>query len=198
VNLPLMVHIGGSHSPVEQIVSRLRKGDIITHSFRGGDGGILDGRDRVIPQIRAAIERGVLLDVGHGAGSFSFRTAEITAKQEILPGTISSDVHQFNVNGPVYDLATTLSKFLFLGLSLEEVLRRATANPARALNFPHQPGTLKAGGVADVAVFEPREGKWEFTDSLGDKRTGKMRLFPVATIKGGRIYGNSLIPVVGA
>ncbi|MBS1829719.1 MAG: amidohydrolase/deacetylase family metallohydrolase [Acidobacteria bacterium] len=196
VNLPLMVHIGGTHSPVEAIVSRLRKGDLITHSFRGGDGGILDGRGRVIGEVRKAMENGVLLDVGHGAGSFSFATAEATFRQEIYPGTISSDVHQFNVDGPVFDLATTLSKFLLLGMSLEEVVRRATWNPAQAFPFPHQPGTLKVGAVGDVAVFEMREGKWVFTDSLGATRTGERRLTPVATVKAGRVYGNAVIPVV--
>lgn len=198
VNLPLMVHIGGSHSPVSAIVSRLRKGDVITHSFRGGDGGILDNRDRVLPEVRKAMETGVLLDVGHGAGSFSFRTAETTFRQEIYPGTISSDVHQFNVDGPVFDLATTLSKFLLLGMSLEEVIRRATWNPAQAFPFPHHPGTLKPGAVGDAAVFELREGKWEFTDSLGATRTGNRKLTPVATIKAGRVYGNAVIPVVRA
>jgi len=198
VNLPLMVHIGGSHSPVSAIVSRLRKGDLITHSFRGGDGGILDNRDRVLPEVRKAMENGVLLDVGHGAGSFSFQTAEATFREQIYPGTISSDVHQFNVDGPVFDLATTLSKFLLLGMSLEEVVRRATWNPAQAFPFPHHPGTLKTGAVGDAAVFEMREGKWEFTDSLGATRTGNRKLTPVATVKAGRVYGNAVIPVVRA
>lgn len=198
VKLPLMVHIGGTHSPVQKIVAALKKGDLITHSFRGGEGGILDARDRVLPEVRAAVERGVLLDVGHGAGSFSFRTAELTFKQELLPGTISSDVHQFNVNGPVFDLATTLSKYLHLGLSLEEVVKRATSNPAKAFAFPHKPGSLRVGSLADVAVFELREGKWELTDSLGEKRTGSRKLVPVATVKGGRIYGSAVIPVTTA
>ncbi|MBI3684508.1 MAG: amidohydrolase/deacetylase family metallohydrolase [Acidobacteria bacterium] len=196
VGLPLMVHIGGTHSTVAEIVSRLKKGDVITHSFRGGDGGILDGRDRVLPEVRKAVERGVLLDVGHGAGSFSFRTAEKTFPQGVLPGTISSDVHQFNVNGPVFDLATTLSKFLHLGLSLEEVIRRATSNPAKAFAFPSGTGSLAPGGTADVSVFELREGRWEFVDALGDRRTGKLKLIPMATVKGGRLYGNAVIPVV--
>ncbi len=196
VGLPLMIHIGDTHTPLPDIVSRLKKGDLITHSFRGGNGGILDDRDRVLPAVRAATERGVMLDVGHGAGSFSFRTAEKAFPQGVSPGTISSDVHQFNVDGPVFDLATTLSKFLILGISLEEVIRRATSSPAGVFAFPAGTGSLKPGATADVAVFELREGKWEFTDSLGDKRAGNRKLIPVATVKAGRVYGNAVIPVV--
>ena len=193
--LPLMVHIGATFSPLPKILSMLKPRDLITHSFHGREGGILDARDRVLPEVRRAVESGVLLDVGHGAGSFSFRTAEKAFAQNILPGTISSDVHQGNVNGPVYDLATTLSKFLHLGISLEEVLRRATANPASALSFPTGTGSLKVGSTADVAVFELREAPWEMVDSLGEKRPGNLRLRPVATVKAGRIYGSSVIPV---
>ncbi len=195
VRLPLMVHIGNSHSPVPDIMALLKKGDVITHSFRGGEGGIIDERDRVLPAVRQAVERGVHLDVGHGAGSFSFRTAEKLLPQGVAPGTISSDVHQFNVNGPVFDLATTLSKFLHLGMSLEETLKRATLNPARTFAFPEGTGSIRPGSTADVAIFELREGRFELTDSLGEKRTGNLKMIPVATLKAGKIYGNSRIPV---
>jgi dihydroorotase len=195
VGLPLMVHIGGTFSPLPKILAMLKKGDLVTHSFRGGDGGILDDRDRVLPEVRRAVENGIMLDVGHGAGSFAFRTADKAFAQNVLPATISSDVHQGNVNGPVYDLATTLSKFLHLGMSLEEVIRRATANPASALAFPAGTGSLRVGTSADVAVFELREAPWEMVDSMREKRPGQWRLKPVATIKAGRLYGSSVIPV---
>ncbi len=196
VELPLMVHIGGSHSPVPEIVARLKKGDVITHSFRGGEGGILDDRGRVLPEVRQAVARGVHLDIGHGAGSFSFDTAEKALAQGVLPGTISSDVHQFNVNGPVFDLATTLSKFLHLGLSLEQVIERVTANPSRLFGRLNGLGTLKQGAEADVAVFSLDEGAFEFVDALGAKRSGERKLTPVATVKAGKIYGSASIPVV--
>jgi len=195
VGLPLMVHIGGTYSPLPKILAMLKTGDLVTHSYHGHEGGILDDRDRVLPEVRRAIENGIMLDVGHGAGSFAFRTAEKAFSQDVLPGTISSDVHQGNVNGPVYDLATTLSKFLHLGMSLEDVIRRATANPARALAFPSGTGSLKEGATADVAVFELREAPWEMVDSMREKRAGKWRLKPMATVKAGRVYGNSVIPV---
>jgi dihydroorotase len=109
VKLPMMVHIGDTHSTLDDILAVLKKGDVVTHSYRGGDGGILDASGRVLASVRSAVARGVHLDVGHGAGSFSFDVAENALKQDLLPGTISSDVHQFNVNGPVFDLVTTLS-----------------------------------------------------------------------------------------
>jgi len=196
VKLPLMVHIGGSYSPLKDILAMLKPGDVITHSFRGGDGGILDDKDRVLPEVRSAVARGVHLDVGHGAGSFSFDTAEKAFRQELLPGTISSDVHQYNVNGPVFDLATTLSKFLHLGLPLPQVVERATANAARLFAFPQGLGTLRPGAEADVAVFSLEEGHFEFVDALGARRIGQQKLVPVATVKSGRLYGSASIPVV--
>ena len=196
VRLPLMVHIGGTHSPLPAILQMLKEGDVITHSFRGSPGGILDERGRILKEVRKAVSDGVHLDIGHGAGSFSFDTAEKAITQELLPGTISSDVHQFNVNGPVFDLATTLSKFLHLGMTLEQVIERVTANPAKTFGFPRGMGTLREGAVADVAVFELREGRFDFVDSVGGHRTGSRKLIPIATVKAGKIYGAASIPVV--
>ena len=195
VQLPVMAHIGSSYSPLKQILPMLGEGDVITHTFHGRDGGILDARGRVLPEVRAAVERGVHLDVGHGAGSFAFSVAEKALKQEVLPGTISSDVHQFNVNGPVFDLATTLSKFLNLGLSLEQVIERATKNAANTFGFPQGLGTVRPGSEADVAIFSLAEGNFEFVDALGEKRVGHKKLIPVATVKSGKIYGSASIPV---
>ncbi|MEX2263593.1 MAG: amidohydrolase/deacetylase family metallohydrolase [Bryobacteraceae bacterium] len=195
VKLPLMVHIGGSYSPLPDILAMLKKGDVITHSFRGGDGGILDARGRILPEVRQAVTRGVNLDIGHGAGSFSFDTAEKALQQELLPGTISSDVHQFNYNGPVFDLATTLSKFMHLGMTLEQVIERSATNPARTFGFPKGLGTLAEGSMADVAVFAMDEGRFEFMDALRATRVGNQKLRPVATVKAGKIYGAASIPV---
>ncbi len=199
--LPLMAHIGGTASSLPDILKELKKGDVITHAFHGNSGGILDGGGRVLPQVRKVVEDGVRLDVGHGRGSFSWRVMEAAMKQGVLPGTISSDVHQFNVAGPVFDLATTLSKFLHLGMPLEEVIERATVNPARTFRFPHNPGTLRVGAEADVAVFEVREGDFELTESdtgrgAPEKRIGHRKLVPVATVKAGKLYGSASIPVV--
>jgi dihydroorotase len=198
VKLPLMVHIGDTHSTLDAILAVLKKGDVVTHSYRAGSGGILDNSGRVLPAVRSAVARGVHLDVGHGAGSFSFDVAEKALKQELLPGTISSDVHQFNVNGPVFDLVTTLSKFMHMGLTLEQVIERATANPARTFGFPKGLGTLREGAEADIAVLSIAEGDFDFVDSLGVHRMGHRKLVPAATVKAGRIYGSASIPVVHA
>lgn len=196
VKLPLMVHIGGSHSPLKDILAMLKKGDVITHSFRGGAGGILDDRGRVMPEVHKAIAEGVHLDIGHGAGSFSFDTAEKALAQDVLPGTISSDVHQYNVNGPVFDLATTLSKFMHLGLTLDQVVERATTNPSKTFGQLAGFGTLREGAEADIAVFSLEAGDFLFTDSLGATRMGHQKLSLVATVKAGRLYGSASIPVV--
>jgi dihydroorotase len=198
VKLPLMVHIGGTHSSLEAILAVLKTGDVVTHCYRGGSGGILDGNGRVLPAVNSAVARGVHLDVGHGAGSFSFDVAERALKQDLLPGTISSDVHQFNVNGPVFDLVTTLSKFMHLGLTLEQVIERTTANPARTFGFPSGLGTLREGSEADIAVLSIAEGDFDFVDSIGVHRIGHRKLVPAATVKAGRIYGSASIPVVHA
>jgi len=198
VKLPLMAHIGGTHTPLEDLLNVLRAGDVITHCFHGRDGGILDEKGRVRPAVLAAVDRGVHLDVGHGAGSFMFDVAEKAIKQGLLPGTISSDLHQFNIHGPVFDLATTLSKFLHLGLTLEQVIARVTTHPAKTFGFAGGLGTLREGAEADVAVFSLREGDYTFIDAMGHRRTGHRKLFPVATIKSGRLYGSATIPVPGS
>lgn len=189
VKLPLMVHIGDTHSPLKDILAMLGKGDVVTHTFHGRAGGILDANGRVVPEIRSAVERGVHLDVGHGRGSFSFEVAEKALKQDLLPGTISSDVHRFNVDGPVFDLATTLSKFLHLGLTMDQVIERAATRAANAFGFPKGLGTLREGAEADVAVWSLVEGDFEFADALGAKRIGHRKLVPAATVKAGRVRG---------
>ena len=198
VKLPMMVHIGDTHTPLQEILPVLRGGDVITHCFHGREGGILDERGRVLPAVRTAVGRGVHLDVGHGAGSFAFDVAEKALAQDLLPGTISSDLHQFNIHGPVFDLATTLSKFLLLGLTLEQVIARVTTHPARTFGFAAGLGTLREGAEADVSVFALQEGDFSFTDSLGRRRIGHRKLNPVATVKSGRLYGAASIPVPGS
>lgn len=193
--LPVMVHIGGSHSSIQDILKLLKKGDVITHSFRGGEGGLLDDDGVIHDEVLEKVAEGVNLDIGHGAGSFSFDTAEKALEQGMKPGTISSDLHQFNVHGPVFDLATTLSKFLHLGLSLDEVIERVTINPANLFGAMQGLGSLREGAEADIAVLEMDSGSFELVDALGAKRTGSRRLRPVATVKAGKLYGAASYPV---
>jgi dihydroorotase len=166
----------------------MKKGDVVTHSFNSHPHGLLDAGGRIIPEVRAARERGVLFDVGHGAGSFSFQVMERCMKDGFLPDTISSDLYSANIHGPVFDLVTTLSKFLLLGMSLPDVIRRATVNSARVFNFGAEIGSLKPGSEADVSVLELREGEFEFIDSDGKTRTGRQKLAPVVTVRGGKVF----------
>jgi dihydroorotase len=198
-HLPLMVHVGDTASTLPGILRELRPADVVTHVFHGWPQGILDERGRVLPEVRRAVASGVRLDVGHGRNSFSWRVAEAALAQGILPDTISSDLHQFNVAGPVFDLATTLSKFLHLGMTVEQVVERSTTNAARLFRFPHHPGTLRLGAAADIAIFRMIEGDFETADSPVDAAAPETRhlrrkLLPVATIKDGRLYGSPSIP----
>ncbi len=186
--LPLMMHIGGSYSPLPKLIRLMRKGDVVTHAYNSHPNGILDSKGKLLPEVLQARRRGVLFDVGHGAGSFSFRVMEKCLKQEFPPDTISSDLYSANVNGPVYDLVTTLSKFFSLGLSLREVVERATSMAARVFDFGARVGTLSPGAAADVSVLNLREGRFVFTDSYGKKRTGRLKLEPIVTLRGGRLY----------
>jgi dihydroorotase len=186
--LPLMIHIGGSYSPLPEFLALMNKGDVVTHSFNSHPNGLLDASGKLVPEILQARQRGVLIDVGHGAGSFSFDVMQKCLAQQFLPDTISSDLYSANINGPVYDLPTTLSKFLLLGLSLREVVERATMGAARVFNFGAEVGTLRPGAEADIGVFELQEGSFTFTDSDGKTRTGRQRLAPQITLKDGRLY----------
>lgn len=186
--LPLMIHIGGSYSPLPKFLALMKKGDVVTHSFNSHPHGLLDDNGKLLPEVLAARERGVLFDVGHGAGSFSFDVMEKCMAQQFLPDTISSDLYSANINGPVYDLVTTLSKFLLLGMSLPEVIRRSTANSARVFNFGAEIGTLKPGAEADVSVLGLEQGQFAFTDSDGKTRSGHEKIVPVVTIRGGKIF----------
>ena len=186
--VPLMVHIGGSPSPLSELLGMLRPGDVVTHAYRAR-GSILDQDGVVMPAAREASERGVYLDIGHGRGNFSFDTAEKILEQGVFPDVISSDVHEGNAAGPVFGLPTTLSKFLHLRMTLDQVIASATSTPARIFGLAENLGTLREGADADVSLFKVSEGAFEFVDSGGDRRTGSRLLQPFATFKGGRAYG---------
>jgi len=186
VGLPLMVHVSWGPPTIDEVAAYLRPGDILTHCFTGGDMRILGEDGRVLPVIRDLQERGLILDIGHGTGSFSFAVAEAMLEQGVLPDTISSDIHQLAVQGPMYDLPTTLSKFLALGMSLPEVIERATARPAAAIRRPDL-GTLRVGSVADIALWRLEEGDFVFHDVGMDERRGTQRLVNTLTLVDGQV-----------
>jgi dihydroorotase len=186
--LPLMTHIGGSFTPLPQLLSMLKKGDVVTHSFNSLPHGIVDPTGNVLPEVHEARQRGVLFDVGHGAGSFSFGAMEKCMHQGFLPDTISTDLYSANIHGPVYDMTTTLSKFLLLGMRLPEVLMRCTINAAKTFNFGAEIGTLKPGAEGDVSILDLVAGDFTFTDSDGKTRAGQQKLTPVVTVRAGKLY----------
>lgn len=188
LNLPIMVHIGRLDAPLAEVLGYLREGDLVTHTYHGHEGGILDEHGQLIRAAWQARGRGVLFDVGHGAGSFAFRVAQAALDQGFTPGTISSDLHVYDINGPVYDLATTMSKFLHLGIPLDEVVRLCTWSPARAVGIPESIGTLRPGAEADVAIFRLEEGEFGFMDCERQAVVGGKRLVPVNVIRGGEVY----------
>jgi dihydroorotase len=183
--LPIMVHVGDTPLPLVTILDELRPGDVLTHCFHGREEGVLDGKGQVLAAARRAADRGVHFDVGHGRGSFAFAVARRALAQGLRPGTISSDLHVYNVDGPVYDLATTMSKFLHLGLSLEEVVHMTTTAPARVLRGAAALGTLAPGAAADVTLLERQEGRFDVEDAVGEKLTIRERLVPAGVIRDG-------------
>jgi dihydroorotase len=185
VGLPIMVHVGDTPIRLAAILRELRPGDVVTHCFHGLKEGILDAKRRVLAAARRADARGVHFDVGHGRGSFTFRVARAALAQGFRPGTISSDLHVYNRKGPVFDLVTTMSKFMHLGLSLDEVIEMTTSAPARVLRDAGEAGTLKRGAVADVTLLEIREGHFELQDAAGEKIISTSRLVPIGVVRNG-------------
>lgn len=188
LNVPVMAHIGDGPSPLEKLIPLLRGGDIITHAFTARHNGILDENGKIFSCVTQAVKRGVILDVGHGQGSFSFKTMEQALSQSVYPGSISSDLHTYNINGPVFDLATTLSKFLHLGLSLDQVIGLATFKPAKAVGMENVAGSLQPGMIADVTIMKLDEGSFVLQDSFSKTSTSKQRIIPVQVIKSGELY----------
>ena len=186
VALPLMVHIGKAPPSLEDIFSLLRPGDILTHCCTGQTNRILEPDGTLIVFVRRAWDAGLVLDVGHGTGSFSYEVAERMLSAGLMPDVISTDVHQLSLQGPMFDLPTTLSKFLNLGMTLPAAIERATSRPARAVRRPDL-ASLKPGSPADVAVFSLEEGDFTFHDVFMTARQGKVRLVNRATIRAGKV-----------
>jgi len=185
VELPMMVHIAKAPPALDEIFSLLRAGDILTHCCTGQVNRLLTPDGQVKDFVRRAWDEGLILDVGHGTGSFSYEVAERMLAAGMPPDVISSDAHQLSIQGPMFDLPTTLSKFLNLGMSLPDAIERATARPARAIRRPDL-ATLKPGAPADVAVFVLEEGAYTFHDVFMTARSAKVRLVNTATIRSGK------------
>jgi dihydroorotase len=193
----VMCHIGGVETPelMSQILDLLRAGDVLTHSYSGAPNIagkftniVQDGK--LLPAALAAKQRGVIFDVGHGGGSFDYTVAEVALPAGAGPDTISSDIHVFSGNSPGMPYLTwVMSKFLNMGLTLEQVVAMATVNPAKVINRAPKLGTLQVGAPADVSLLEVVEGPVEFVDTRNNKRQGKMHLKPSGVVMAGVPYG---------
>jgi dihydroorotase len=184
--LPLMVHIGIGPPAVAEVLELMRPGDILTHCFTGNSMRIIDERGRLLDDAKRAWEAGVIMDIGHGAGSFSFETAEALAGAGYRPDVISSDIHQISIHGPLFDMPTCLSKFLALGMSFADVIRAATVRPAEVLGLQHELGTLRPGALADVALFTIQSGRFPLYDIHMNMREGTQLIRNTLTIANGR------------
>ena len=184
VQLPLMVHIGVGPPALEEIIALMRPGDILTHCATGHPHRVIGDDKRVLPYVKELWDRGMVMDIGHGTGSFSFETAEAIHAQGLKPDVISTDIHQMSVQGPMFDMPTTMAKFLALGMSLEDVVERSTVRPARAMGKKDL-GTLAVGCPADVALFRIREGDFTFYDVFMNARKGRQQLDNTLTIARG-------------
>jgi len=191
----VMCHIGAAPGPLSDLLDLLRPGDILTHSYSGaGNNTVQNGR--LLPAALAAKQRGVIIDVGHGGGSFDYTVAEPAMAQGLTPDAISSEIHAVSINTPGYPtLPWVMSKFLNMGLSLEDVVAKATVEPGKIIGRVPGLGTLQVGAPADVAIFDLVDGPVEFVDTRNNKRSGAKKLVPALTVRGGRPFGRPPLPI---
>ncbi len=175
LDLPIMAHIDFPPPSREEILQNLRPGDVLTHCFRPFPNALVDPKGKTRQSVMQARERGVLFDVGHGMGALSFDVARKMLADGFRPDTISSDAHVLSVNGPAYDVLTTLSKFLCMGMPLLDTLRTATSTPAQVLRQPDL-GALRPGAHADLAILQLEEGEFSYRDVHGQEMLGNQRL----------------------
>ena len=183
--LPLMCHIDHPPPSYEEVVGRLRPGDILTHAFRPFPNTPATAQGTVKRAVLDARARGVMFDIGHGKGSFAFKTARAMLANGFPPDTISSDVHQLCINGPAFDQVTTMSKFLCLGMPLGDVIAASTVNAATALRRPEL-GTLKPGSVGDATILSVRQGQFDYVDVVGEHMTGDRRIISEGVVIAGK------------
>jgi len=183
--LPVMAHLDNPPPSRLEVINRLRRGDILTHCFRPFPNAPVRSDGRVREEVLAARERGVLFDIGHGGGSFGFATTRGMLAAGFLPDAISSDVHTVSIEGPAYDLLTTMSKFLCLGVDLATVIKLSTIGPAAAIRRPDL-GTLKPGGVGEASVLELKRGSFDYVDCIGEHLKGDRRLLSAGVVLGGK------------
>lgn len=184
VGLPVMAHLDNPPPSRREVLERLRPGDILTHCFRPFPNAPADGRGEVREEARLARERGVVFDIGHGQGSFGFKTTRAMLAGGFLPDCISSDVHCISIDGPAYDLLVTMSKFLCLDVPLDAIIRATTVGPADAVRRPEL-GRLAEGGIGDASVIHIEQGEFDYVDVMGEHLQGGQCIRAGGTVQGG-------------
>ena len=186
VRLPLVVHIGEAPPTLDEILDILEPGDVITHCFTGRITTSILRHEPYFRRFETMAAAGVILDLGHGQGSFHYPTARRAVERGLLPTTISTDLHIGNVYGPVWDLATTMSKMTMLGMSIEDVVERVTAAPARFLGLEEW-GRAGIGAPARFTAFEVEDGEETLPDSYGNVEAIRRLFEPRYTVVGAAV-----------
>ncbi|HEY4360456.1 MAG TPA: amidohydrolase family protein [Bryobacteraceae bacterium] len=185
--LSVMIHMGQTISPLPKLLSLLKPGDVVTHMFAPPPNSIIDEAGHILPEVLAARRRGVRFDLGNGrTGHLRWDMADQILKAGFLPDTFSTDWTPESRSEQVIDFPNVMSKFLMLGMPLEQVIACATVNASRVFPVFANRGTLKLGAPADIAVLDLREASFEFVDNFQNKRTGHQRLFPSLTFLAGK------------
>lgn len=187
LGLPCMIHHAASQIANTTLLSTMRPGDTYTHLYNPHSDHGFDQHGAPLDAMWEARARGVLFDVGHGVGAFAWRVAEPACQRfGFWPDTISTDIHQYNLHGPVFDLPTTMSKFLYLGMPLEQIIRATTSVPAAAMRLQDRLGSLQTGRQADIVLLRHERGQFPLTDVEGQTRVSSERLVPITVCKKGR------------
>jgi dihydroorotase len=190
--MPLVADLVDTYSPLSAHIKLLRKGDVFTHAFNNHPNGLFDTNGKILPEVLEARDRGVYFDTAQGQDKFNFDVMEKCLQQNLVPDAISTDLYTGNVDSMVYDLPTTVSKFLALGMKLDDAIERVTARPAKIFDFGVQIGSLRRGSEADISICELQQGTFEFTgDSPSDKRTGHQMLVSKAVVCRGKYFVNA-------
>jgi dihydroorotase len=192
-HLPLMAHIDQTYYPLPVSIKMLRKGDIRTHCFSQWPIDTpLDTNGKILPEVKAARDRGVIFDVADAFRHLSFDVAEKCIQQGFLPDTISTDLNRMFATQRTYDLPTMVSKFMALGMSLDQAIECVTSKPAKVFNYGVEIGTLRPGAEADIGIFELQSGNFGFRDINGVRRVGHQRLVNKAVVCRGHFFVNQL------
>ena len=183
----LMVHVSGTPIPLPDVLAHLGPGDISTHAFNGNLEGMLDNAGKVRPEVRDAVDRGVIMDVGHAGVHCDVEVAKAAMDQGVMPDTISTDVHVPPPGRTVYLMNDLVSKFHAMGMTLSDAVAASASRPAQVLGLQDSIGSLGVGMAGDAAVWEQRQGRFVWHDSAGHNVDGALRLDTFATVMGGAV-----------